>query len=458
MSYSASTSGARDGETSSAQSVKIPGVTRLPPLPSRPTLALVVAAACFVSAVVSAQRRDVFVLSRDHPAIRYTTGDLDNVVTRLNQRLASGAATLAYDAASGNGYLRSLLEALAVPVSSQTLVFSKTSFQADLITMHNPRALYFADAVAVGWVRGAEALEIAATDRRQGAVFYTLAQKAPAAGDAGVRLERKTDCLACHLSWDTLGVPGFMTTSMYPLPDDPNAYANGFTTMHGSPLEQRWGGWWVTGDTGGAQHMGNIPVMPEDKGVTRPRNPKAPLASVEMYVDQKGYPVPTSDVVALLVLNHQNHMTNLIARTGWEARVAEAEPSANAATRVREAASDLVDAMLFIDEAPFAGPVKGSSGFAEWFAAQGPKDAKGRSLREFDLRTRIFRYPCSYLIYGEAFDALPAAARQAVYARLLDVLSGRDTRKVSQHLTVADRQAILQILRETKRDLPDSFR
>jgi hypothetical protein len=228
--------------------------------------------------------------------------------------------------------------------------------------------------------------------------------------------------------------------------------------MHGSPLEQRWGGWWVTGDTGGAQHMGNIPVMPEDKGVTRPRNPKAPLASVEMYVDQKGYPVPTSDVVALLVLNHQNHMTNLIARTGWEARVAEAEPSANAATRVREAASDLVDAMLFIDEAPFAGPVKGSSGFAEWFAAQGPKDAKGRSLREFDLRTRIFRYPCSYLIYGEAFDALPAAARQAVYARLLDVLSGRDTRKVSQHLTVADRQAILQILRETKRDLPDSFR
>src|SRR5205085_9394545 len=107
--------------------------------------------------------------------------------------------------------------------------------------------------------------------------------------------------------------------------------------------------------------------------------------------------VPTSDVVALLVLNHQTHLVNLIARTGWEARVAEAQPSPDAAARVREAASDLVDAMLFLDEAPFTGPIKGSSGFAEWFAAQGPKDAKGRSLREFNLRTRLFSYPCSYM-------------------------------------------------------------
>jgi hypothetical protein len=424
---------------------------------SRPRVSLLfaVATAVFV-ATVAAQRRDAFVLSRDHPAIRYSTGEVDNPIVRLNERLTKREVTLAYDA--GNGYLRSLLDALSIPVSSQSLVFSKTIFQAHQIPMHNPRAQFFADDVFVGWVRGAAVLEVATADRRQGSVFYTLLQRAPAEGSAPVVLERKNDCLACHLSWETRGVPGLMTTSMYPLPDDPNAYANGFSTVQGSPLEQRWGGGWVTGDTGGAQHLGNIPVMPAEKNFSRPRNPKAPLATVDGFFDLKGYPANTSDVVAQLVLAHETTITNLIARLGWEARVAGAEPSADAAARVKDAASELADSMLMLDEAPLDGPVRGSSGYAEWFAAQGPRDGKGRSLRELDLRTRLFRYPCSYLIYGAAFDALPPAAKQAVYARLGDVLSGRDTRKITQQLSAADRQAILQILRDTKPDLPETFR
>ena len=419
-------------------------------------LVFVIAVAGFAAAVVDAQRRDAFVLSRDHPAIRYTNGDLDNPIVRLNERLAKGEVRLSYD--PDHGYLRSLLDALSIPVSSQSLVFSKTSFQADLVTMHNPRAIFFGDSVFVGWVRGAEVLEIAAADRRQGSVFYALAQKAPGESDAPVVLERKNDCLACHLSWDTRGVPGLLTTSMYPLPDDPNAYANGFTTVQGSPLEQRWGGWWVTGDTGGAQHLGNIPVMPAEKNFGRPRNPKAPLATVDGFFDMKGYPVKTSDVVAQLVLAHETTVINLIARLGWEARVAEAAPSADASARVREAAAELADSMLLLDEAPLGGPVKGSSGYAEWFAAQGPRDATGRSLRELDLRTRLFRYPCSFLIYSAAFDGLPAAARQAVLGRMADILSGRDTRKITQHLSVADRQAVLQILRDTKPDLAETLK
>jgi hypothetical protein len=415
-----------------------------------------VALVAFAAAVVSAQRRDAFVLSRDHPAVRYTAGELDNPLTRLNARLAKGEVRLSFE--PDNGYLRSLLEALAIPVSSQSLVFSKTSFQADLITMHNPRAIFFGDSVFVGWVRGADVLEIAAADRRQGSVFYTLTQKAPGESDAPVLLERKNDCLACHLSWDTRGVPGLLTTSMYPLPDDPNAYANGFVTVHGSPLEQRWGGWWVTGDTGGAQHLGNIPVMPAEKNLGRPRNPKAPLATVEGFFDMKGYLARTSDVVAQLVLAHETTILNLITRLGWEARVNEAAPTADAASRVKEAAAELADSLLMLDETPLAGQVKGSSGFAEWFTAQGPRDTQGRSLRELDLRTRLFKYPLSFLIYSEPFDGLPATARQAVYERLSEVLSGRDTRKITQHLSAADRQAIVQILRETKPDLPASFK
>ena len=425
-------------------------------LPSRFAAVLAVATVAFVASLVAAQRRDAFVLSRDHPAIRYSSGESDNPVERLNRRLAAGEVRLSYDA--GNGYLRSLLEALAIPLSSQTLVFSKTSFQAELVTMHNPRAIFSNGTVFVGWVRGASVLEIAAADRRQGTIFYTLPQTPRAEADPPLILSRQTDCLACHLSWDTRGVPGLMTTSMYPLPDDPNAYANGFSTVQGSPLEQRWGGWWVTGETGGAQHMGNIPVMPAEKNLGRPRNPKAPLASVEGFFDLKGYPTATSDVVALLVLAHETQVTNLIARAGWEARVADAEPSADATARAREAAQELADAMLFLDEAPLPGPVRGSAAFAEWFTAQGPRDARGRSLRDLDLRTRLLRHPLSHLIYGDAFNALPPSARTVVYARVSDVLSGRDNRKITQHLTAADRQAILQILRDTKADLPESFK
>jgi hypothetical protein len=373
------------------------------------------AATLFAVAVLAqgtSTRRDVFVLSRDHPAIAYTKGALDNPATRLNARLQDGRARLRFDPA--NGYLLSVLEALEIPVESQMLVFSPTSSQAALINMHNPRAVFYNDTAAVGWVRGGELLEIAVQDRQQGAVFYALPQ---VAADAPT-LTRKEDCLACHLSWDTLGVPGLMATSMYPLPDDPNAYANGFSTVQGSPLTQRWGGWWVTGNHGGAAHMGNVPVMPADKARTIPM-PKRPLASVTGLFDLKGFPTPYSDTVALLVLAHQTHMTNLLTRAGWEAR---------------------------------------SAGFAEQFSARGPKDSQGRSLREFDLRQRLFRYPMSYMIYTEAFDALPPAAKDAIYRRLWEVISGGAREPVYRGLAVTDRVAITQILRETKPGLPDYFR
>jgi hypothetical protein len=284
-------------------------------------------------------------------------------------------------------------------------------------------------------------------------VFYQLDQQ----GTRAPELKRNNDCLACHLSWDTLGVPGLMVESVHPLPDD-ISYVNGYNTVHASPLDQRWGGWWVTGNHGGVRHMGNIPVMPADKGKSKLASPTRVLPSVEGQFDLAGYPTPYSDVVSQMVLAHQVRMTNMITRTGWEARLAAAAPSADATARVREAASDLVDYLLFVDEAPFAGPMQGSSGFAEWFAKQGPRDPQGRSLREFDLRRRTFKYPCSYMIYTPAFDALPAAAKDAVYSRLWEVLSGREKRApYSSRLSAADRQSIVQILRATKKDLPAYF-
>jgi hypothetical protein len=402
------------------------------------------------SVLTVAQRRDAFVQSRDHSAISYSSSPTTDAVSVLNAKLEDGSASLKYD--ESTGYLRSVLDTLGVPVESQMMVFSQTSFQASQIRMHNPRAVYFSDTVAVGYVRGGSILEVAAQDPVQGVVFYEL----PQSQTVPARFRRNNECLACHLSWETLGVPGLMVQSVYPLKDE-NSYVNGFTTVHGSPLEQRWGGWWVTGDPGGAKHIGNVPVMYNDKG-SKLANSTRPLPSLEGLFETKGYLTPYSDVVPLLVLAHQTNMTNLITRTGWEARLAAASPSQDASARMTEAARDLVDYMLFVDEAPLVGPVKGAAGFAESFVARGPRDAQGRSLREFDLRRRVFKYPCSYMIYTPAFDGLPPQAKNAVFARLWEVLSGRETHQRYRGLTLQDRQAIVSILRETKPDLPDFFK
>ena len=128
------------------------------------------------------------------------------------------------------------------------------------------------------------------------------------------------------------------------------------------------------------------------------------------------------------------------------------------ASALASTAAELVDSLLFIDEVPLPVKVQGSSGFAEVFSAQGPRDTKGRSLRDLDLSRRLLKYPCSYLIYSPAFDALPARAKTAVYERLWTVLSGKDPDAAYKKLSPADRQAIIEILRETKAGLPDTFK
>ena len=287
-------------------------------------------------------------------------------------------------------------------------------------------------------------------------MFYTLDQTRTDAP----RLKRDNGCLLCHLTWDTLGVPGLQTLSTFQMSDDPHAYAAGIVVDHRSPLSQRWGGWYVTGKAGSAPHLGNVPVVVPAAALEKaPRRPPA-LESVAGLFDTTGYPSRHSDVVALMVLAHQAHMTNLLTRIGWEVRVAEAaglRPD-RMPPRVREAAGDLVDYLLFIDEAPLVGRIEGSSGFAERFAEQGPRDSKGRSLRQLDLRQRLLRYPCSYMIYAPAFDALPPAAKDIIYSRMWQILSGEEKGARYARMSQADRQAIVEILRDTKNDLPDDFR
>jgi hypothetical protein len=422
------------------------------------TARFVVALAAALTALsmgAAAQRAGAFGASRDHPAIAYSDGPVATAVTELVENIRRGKAQLTFDPVSG--YLRSILDSLGVPIESQVLVYSETSFQAHKINRQNPRAVFFNDRVAVGWVRGGDVLEIAAQDPRQGTIFYQLPQRA-----ARVEITRNDKCLACHLSWDTLAVPGPLVLSVLPRKSD-DEYANGGSTNHASPISERWGGWFVTGIQVPARQMGNLELLQPSMPAAGPKPVPAPR-SVDGLFELGGYPTPHSDVVALMVLEHQAHATNLITRAGWEYRVAAtgdgaplpAKPklgaeqvSAGWPARVVEAVDELVDYLLFVDESPLPAPIRGSSGFAEKFAALGPRDQKGRSLRDLQLDTRLMRYPCSYMIYSPAFEGLPLPVKAAVFARISAVISGRDDRPKFARLTPADRAAMAEILRST---------
>ena len=401
------------------------------------TLALLL----WITALVSAQLTNS-IIEPGHPVIRYP-GETTDRVAQLNRALQSGEVSLQFE--ERTGYLRSLLAALDIPIESQVALYSGTSLQARIINARNPRTIFFNDSTAVGWMAGG-LIEVASLDPKQGAIFYLLPQQTT---PPLRQLARDTRCLACHYSIATLGVPGFLVRSIPSSPDGMiMPWLGNYTTDHRSPLSERWGGWYVTGR--GGRHLGNAPIADRTLQDITIDNANLNVTTLANRFDTRSYLSPHSDIVALLVFDHQMRMMNLLTRLGWEARIFEREerPAADALNTV---VTEVVDYMLFVDEAPLDG-ITGTSGFAERFGALGPRDGKGRSLRDLDLQRRLFRYPCSYMIYSEAFDSLPDAALNAVYSRLLQVLSGKDSSTKYRHLSAGDRQAILEILRGTKKD------
>jgi hypothetical protein len=406
------------------------------------------------AALVSAQSSNPWV-SRDHPAIQYSTRPVQDPVVRLNERVEKGEIQLAFDAAP-RGYLPAVLKALDVPVSSQTLVFSENSLQRAHISKATPRAIYFNDTVAIGWAKGADTVEATVFDRTQGVHFYSIPQQRQ---EKPAFVRRDGDCLQCHLLPQTHGVPGLLTMSVLPLSDNQNEYAQGWPMDHRTPIEDRWGGWYVTGKQVPVKHLGNVPVLHVPRSYVRAETaPK--LATGTDAFDTAAYLTPHSDIAALMVLNHQTHATNLLIRLGWQARIVASGGSQKPAVSpqdVHDTAIELADYMLFADEAALPSPIAGTSGFANDFAGRGPRDAKGRSLRQLDLTRRLLRYPCSYMIYSDAFDALPQQAKSLVYERLWEVLSGAAKDWDYSKLSADDRRAIIEILRETRTGLPASF-
>jgi hypothetical protein len=413
--------------------------------------------ACLVSVPVRAE------LPYEREPIDYLKAPTDDPVTRLERRIDQGAAVLKFD--ERHGWLPSLLAELGVPVDSQVLVFSKTSFQRTKISPATPRALYFNDETYVGFVQRGDVVEISTTDPSLGGVFYTVEQK------PGVRpaiLRQTHDCLQCHASSKTQEVPGHLVRSVFPdASGQPTFSAGTFLTSHESPLKERWGGWYVTGKHGTQTHMGNVLVADRRRPENLDTAAGANCSDLAGLVDTSPYLTGHSDIVALMVLEHQTKMHNLITAAAYHTRIAlhyeeginralgrgADEVSASSERRIQSAAEKLLKYMLFVDEATLSEPVSGTSGFAEWFAARGPRDRQGRSLRDFDLSRRLFKYPCSYLIYSEVFDHLPAAAKDYIYRRLYEILTNQDQTAEYCNLSTAERQAVFEILRDTKPDL-----
>lgn len=419
---------------------------------------------CFAVLVLSAGSANAQLEFESSP-INYETAPVTDRVSVLQARMARGESTLEYD--DQHGYLRSVLEHLDVPVASQMLVFSKTSFQQRKISPRRPRAIYFNDEVYVGWVQGGDFVEVSSADPNQGAIFYTLSQEQ---SDAPHFVRDRGQCLTCHASSRTAGVPGHLVRSVYAGRSGLPFFGSGtFTTDHSSPFKQRWGGWYVSGTHGAQRHMGNVTATDSSRPEKLDTERGANVADLSQLLDVSAYLGDSSDIVALMVLEHQTQMQNLITRAGFETRAAlhydqimnqamdrpVDHRSDSAKRRIASVGDKLVDYMLFVDEFQLTDPVRGTSAFSSEFAARGPFDSRGRSLRDLDLTHRVLKYPCSYLIYSKPFANLPPLVKEHVYRRLFDVLVGVNEEARYAHLTSADRRAILEILHDTQTDLPD---
>jgi len=370
----------------------------------------------------------------EYPGIDYAATRPQGSLGRFASAVAADAVRLARD--PDRGYLDAVLDALAIDPSSQVLVYSRTSLQTRFIGPSSPRAIYFNDESYVAWTPDAPTLEVSGFDPELGPIFYTLLQD----DDPVAVPERRFGvCLRCHDTYGLSGggVPRFLLGSGYTdTAGELVSHEAWILTSQATPLRSRWGGWYVTGQHGAQVHLGNIVIRDpqdlQDLEALRVGN----IGDVNALFDASRYPRSTSDIVALMVLEHQVDVQNLLSRLRYESMTDKP-----LGTHV----DALVDAMLMRDSAALAEPVTGDPVYQAYFESLGPFDPAGRTLRRLDLETRLFEFPLSYLIYSEAFQALPEGAKQAVYRRMRELL---------QTGAVPNSDAIIDILQAT---LPEAL-
>lgn len=395
----------------------------------------------------------------EQPPINYSKAQPEDAVARLLARLARGEVAFG---GSDREILEGVLRELRVPIASQVVVFSRTSLQANLIRPSRPRAVYFSDDVYVGWVQGG-LIEVAAIDPVLGPVFYSIDPNDVRAKSR--TFVREDSCLRCHGGTFIRDVPGLFARTVFPSDRGEPLLRHGSSIVDDTtPFADRWGGWYVTGYTGTEPHRGNTFAGEREERLEFSPNPKRP-ADLTQFFDTSRYLAPTSDVVALLVMEHQMAMQNALTHANQRARKmldyqhalqkSFGEPSTDEPTYdsvksvFASAVENVVDHLLFRDAAPLPPGIQGHEDFRRAFATGVPRAADGSTLKDLSLEGRLFALRCSYLIYSDTFRTLPAPLLHRIFARLHEALTSEDPKNRYAYLEADEKRRILTLLTET---------
>jgi hypothetical protein len=394
--------------------------------------------------------------------IRYSSTTPKDAAHALGEKLRQGQVDI--NRRDAWTILQSLLKELIIPLESQVMVFSKTSKQNDLIGPHKPRVIYFTDDAYVGYSVGGS-LEVSAIDPHLGPVFYLLNPHVETTQP--LTFQREESCLSCHGGSFTPGVPGVLVRSVFPGPEGHPIMSQGSTVVDTTtPFSDRWGGWYVTGSHGKHRHRGNITVLERpDASCEMPFEKGANVNDLSAFFDISRYPRSHSDIVALMVLEHQTSTQNVLTRANHTALRAMHmqiclqkelgepvlnQPVGTARRIIDHCAEDVLRTLLFHQEAALPkGGIEGAEDFQNAFSAHARRASDGRSLKDFQLRSRLFKYRCSYMIHGLTFQHLEPHLKQTVLCQLERILTQNEPTPTYAYLGRAEREHILRILRET---------
>lgn len=409
----------------------------------------------------------------ENAPIHYSATVPNDAAQRLEKLVTTGKVRL--DRRTPWTILNGLMKHLGIPPESQVMVFSKTSKQNDRITPQTPRVIYFGDNAYLGYTLGGE-IEVCTIDPKLGPVFYLVDPDEEVRKP--LRFERDQSCLACHGGPFTPGVPGVLVRSVFPAATGHPIMSQGSTVVDTTtPFSDRWGGWYVTGKHGSSVHRGNVIAHEnEDQTVDMDFKAGANVTSLAKLFDTSPYPRKTSDIVALMVLEHQTSVQNVLTKANHSAlramhmqvslqkELGETvihEPTGTARRIIDHGADDVVAALLFKDEAPLPdGGIEGDPAFQTAYTKTAPQSRDGRSLKDFQLLTRLFKQRCSPMIYSITFQHLTPPLKQTVLKRLWEVLEGKveDATGAYAYLSEAERGHIRRILAETLPDAPEGWK
>ncbi len=422
---------------------------------------------CILASIIGVLAAEAQTDDFEREPILYSKSVPNDPVASWQDRLEKKA--LRFDQQSERAFVEDVLQELGVPVESQVLVYSKTSLQIDGISPRRPRAIYFSEEAYVGWVQGGD-IEIISMDPNLGPIFYRMTVPQPKANHPP-RVIRSRDCLSCHEGSRTDHVPGMLVRSVRSdIRGFPLFSAGTYLSDDTSPIAERWGGWYVTGSNGGSRHMGNL--IYEESNDPNPRVIKdmgRALTNLNDVIETRPYLTNTSDIVALMVLEHQSSMHNALTKANFTTRRMlhhhrelakywdeDGDRWSETTQRVISSQADhLLRKMLFHGEFELESwGVEGDPAFQTAFQRNARRTSNNRSLKDFDLLSHLFEHRLSYMIYSRSFEALPAEVKSLFYERLFAALDDPKAFEFSQHLSSKEANRIKEILLETKDDLP----